>query len=137
MQMTKKELLFALLLIVVACMRYSFFLPAPLPYGSVVNKNVTLVGIVSAYPDVRLNNQRITITPTGYESNILAILPKDQTFLYGDEVRVKGILSTPENFMTDTGREFNYQRYLHNQDIYLLLKKIKAVPKTMKTPMII
>ncbi len=122
MRTQSKEIVIVIFLILIAVVRYLFFLPAPLPYESAVNKNVTLVGMVTAYPDIRLNNQRITITPTGYESNILAVFPKDKTILYGDEVRVKGILSTPENFITDTGKEFNYERYLHNQDIYFIVE---------------
>ncbi|MCC6323241.1 ComEC/Rec2 family competence protein [Candidatus Nomurabacteria bacterium] len=121
--MHTREIIICICLIAVACVRYLFFLPAPLPYGAFVNKSVTFVGLVSEYPDIRLNNQRITVTPSGYESNILVIVPKDQYIFYGDEVRVKGILSTPENFITNTGKEFNYERYLHNQDIYFIVDK--------------
>ena len=103
--MRTREIIICISLVIVAIVRYIFFLPAPLPYGAFVNKSVTFVGIVSEYPDIRLNNQRITVTPKGYESNILVIMPKDQYIFYGDEVRVKGILSTPENFVTNTGKE--------------------------------
>lgn len=121
--MRTREIIICIVLILISIIRYLFFLPAPLPYGAFVNKSVSFVGIVSEYPDIRLNNQRITVTPNGYESNILVIIPKDQYIFYGDEVRVKGILSTPENFITNTGKEFNYERYLHNQDIYFIVDK--------------
>jgi competence protein ComEC len=121
--MRTREIIICIGLILIAYIRYLFFLPAPLPYGEFVNKSVSFVGVVSAYPDVRLNNQRITVTPKGYDSNILAITTKDQEIFYGDEVRVKGVLSTPENFITNTGKEFNYKRYLSNQDIYFIVDK--------------
>ncbi len=121
--MRTREIIICIVLILISIIRYLFFLPAPLPYGAFVNKSVTFVGIVSEYPDIRLNNQRITITPKNQESNLLAILPKDHYIFYGDEVRVKGILTTPENFITNTGKEFNYERYLHNQDIYFIVDK--------------
>lgn len=121
--MRTREIIICIVLILISIIRYLFFLPAPLPYGAFVNKSVTFVGVVSEYPDIRLNNQRITITPKNQESNLLAILPKDHYIFYGDEVRVKGILTTPENFITNTGKEFNYERYLHNQDIYFIVDK--------------
>jgi competence protein ComEC len=37
---------------------------------------------------------------------------------YGDRVRVSGKLSTPENFITDTGKEFDYINYLRNDSIF-------------------
>ena len=119
--MRTREIIICLCLIIIAIVRYFYFLPEALPYESAVNKSVTLEGVVTAYPDIRLNNQRVTITPKNQESSILAILPKSQNIFYGDEVRVKGILSTPENFITNTGKEFNYERYLHNQDIYFII----------------
>jgi competence protein ComEC len=124
--MRTREIIICLCLIIIAIVRYFYFLPTPLPYDSVVNQNVVLEGVVSSYPDIRLNNQRITITPKNQESNILAILPKSQKIFYGDEVKVKGVLSTPENFVTNSGKEFNYERYLHNQDIYFIIANAEA-----------
>jgi competence protein ComEC len=37
-------------------------------------------------------------------------------------VKVSGILLKPENFVTQSGKEFNYKRYLANQDIYYMVK---------------
>ena len=46
--------------------------------------------------------------------------PKD--FRYGGIVKVKGKLVVPENFYTDTGREFDYVGYLASSDVRFLVK---------------
>jgi competence protein ComEC len=83
---------------------------------------VSVTGVVINAPDVRLNNQRITVRPENQETNILVVLPKEVDVAYGDKVIVRGELETPENFMTSSGKEFNYERYLANQDIYYIIK---------------
>jgi len=46
--------------------------------------------------------------------------PKD--FRYGDMVRVRGELIRPENFYTETGREFDYVGYLETNDVRFLIR---------------
>jgi competence protein ComEC len=41
---------------------------------------------------------------------------------YGDQIKVRGVLENPENFITTSGKEFDYERYLANQDIYYIIK---------------
>lgn len=121
MHLTKKEISIVLILISIACVRFFFFLPKPPDYGQVVGKNVSVQGEVVNAPDVRLYNKRLTIRPVNQESNILAVVPKEVDVSYGDMVRVEGELETPENFVTSSGKEFNYERYLANQDIYFII----------------
>ncbi len=122
MHLSKKEISIVLLLIIIALVRFFFFIPKPQDYSNAVGKQVSVEGIVSNTPDVRLNNQRITIKPENQESNILAVIPLDIKVSYGDKIKAQGILETPENFMTESGKEFNYIRYLANQDIYFIIK---------------
>ncbi len=119
--MTKKEIVLILILIIIAIVRFFFFLPKPLPYENAIDKQVNLEGIVTSVPDVRLANQRITITPTNQESSVVAVIPNYLEINYGDKVNVEGKLMTPENFMTNAGKEFNYVRYLHNQNVYFII----------------
>lgn len=121
MKITKKEIFIIIILIVFAFVRFFFFLPKPPDYGEAVGKRVKLQGEVVNTPDIRLYNKRLTIRPVNQESNILAVVPKDIEVSYGDTVRVVGKLETPENFITDSGKEFNYERYLANQDIYFII----------------
>jgi competence protein ComEC len=123
---TKRETFIIIILILIALVRFLFFLPEPPDYSSVVGEKVSVTGVVINAPDVRLSNQRITIRPDRQETNILVVLPKEFDIEYGDKIIAKGILETPENFMTSSGREFNYERYLANQDIYYLLDKAEA-----------
>lgn len=123
--MTKKDFIFLIVLVGFAGVRFFFFMPTPLPYDSAVGKNVTVSGVVVDVPDVRENNTRFTIRPSGGESNLLAVSSNillDKNIEYGDGVEVSGVLETPENFITSSGNEFNYKRYLANKDIYFIIK---------------
>ena len=120
--MTKKEIILLVILAIIAFVRFFFFLPEPLLYESAVGKQVVVEGVVSDIPDVRIYNTRFTVTPLGEKSHILVIAPKETSVVYGDRIRAQGLLELPENFMTDTGKEFNYERYLHNKDIYFSIK---------------
>jgi competence protein ComEC len=121
--MTKKEIFILFILVAIAVIRFFFFLPEPPDYNNAVGKEVSVEGVVSNPPDIRLNNIRLTITPNNQRSNILAVLPNGTEVSYGDRVKVTGMLDTPKNFMTTSGREFNYERYLANQDIYFIINR--------------
>jgi len=124
--MSKKEIIIIFILIAIAVVRFFFFLPEPPDFDSVLEEEVIVVGEVIYPPDVRANSQRITIKPANQETNILVVIPRNSDILYGDIIQVKGILETPENFMTSVGKEFNYKRYLANQDIYFIIKNASA-----------
>jgi competence protein ComEC len=121
--MTKKEIILIFILVAIAIVRFFFFIPEKPPYGEAVGREVTFEGIVSDNPDVRLNNQHLIVSLIGNKNNILVTVPKEIEILYGDKVKVSGILETPENFMTEVGKEFNYKRYLANKDIYFVIQK--------------
>ncbi len=133
--MTKKEIILIFILTIVALVRFFFFIPKAPNYQSAVNQQVQVKGIVISLPDVRQNNQRITIQPTGEDSNILAVVPWNLDISYGDKVSVRGLLEEPESFITSVGKEFNYKRYLSNQDIYFIIKnaKIKIISHNNKS----
>lgn len=120
---SKKEIFIVIILISITVARFFFFLPKPPEYNYAIGEKVSLTGIVSDYPDVRLNNKRVTITPVGQESSILVVLPLSTKISYGDKVEISGILKTPQNFETEIGKEFNYVRYLSNKNIYFIIDK--------------
>lgn len=119
---SKKEISLLIFLILVAIIRFIFFIPNPPNYNSVVGESVVVEGMVSSFPDIRLKNQRLVIRPKGEETNILVIIDRNMKVAYGDNVKVFGTLETPENFITNSEKEFNYEKYLANQDIYFLIK---------------
>lgn len=122
MKITGKEIFIILVLLSIAVVRFYFFLPVPPDYTSVVGKKVSLTGIVVEAPDERAYSTRLVVNPTGQKTNILVVASKESGVSYGDEVTASGVLETPENFMTTSGKEFNYERYLANQDVYYLVK---------------
>ncbi len=120
--MSIKEIVIVLILIAIAIVRFLFFIPKAPSYSSVEGKRVELIGQVSDDPDIRLKNKHLNIKIDNQDVNILVFVGRDVEVSYGDKLRVKGILEEPENFITNSGKEFNYKRYLANKDIYYLIK---------------
>jgi len=118
----KKEIIIIFILIIIAFIRFFFFIPEPPLYTKAIDMMVEVEGVVDDIPDVRLYNQQIILKPTDQKINILLIVSNDIEISYGDKIKVKGILKEPDNFLTESGKEFNYKRYLANQDIYFIIK---------------
>ncbi len=111
-------------LIIVAIVRYFYFLPVPSQefYDS-VDQKVTFKGMVSEYPDTRENQVRFAVMPENQDFKIVVpIYDLESEYHYGDVVEVSGILTEPENFETDTGKIFDYQRYLFSHDTFFIIK---------------
>lgn len=122
MSITRREIFILIVLLCIACIRYVFFTPQKPPYDVVVGKIITVVGEIIYPPDVRLSNTRITLSVQNQNTNILLVVPNGSELAYGDVLKVTGVLETPENFITNAGKEFNYKQYLANQDIYYLIR---------------
>ena len=122
MQITKKEIFIIILLSIIAIVRFLFFIPKAPDYKNIIGKSVVVSGIVYTAPDVRLNNQRLNIKLKDKVVNLLIVTSKVNEVSYGDSIEVRGVLESPENFITSVGKEFNYNRYLANQDIYYIIK---------------
>jgi len=124
--MTKKEIILIFILLIISLIRFFFYTPDKPDYEVALGETVQLEGIVRDAPDIRIYNQRIVIRPIDQKSKVLVIIPKEIDILYGDRVTIEGILESPENFITNTGKEFNYKRYLANQDIYFIINKAEV-----------
>ena len=81
------------------------------------DKKITVTGIITEDPDRGLDKTKFVLGNLG----ILATSQMRITVSYGDKVSVTGIIKHPENFMTDTDREFDYVNYLAVHDIYGLM----------------
>ncbi len=121
--MSKKEIIIVFILIAIACVRFFFFIPQKPDFHKALGKEVVLEGLVTDDPDVRLKTKHLNIKLKDSEAKILVYVDRTMEVRYGDMVYVKGILEEPENFITNSGKEFNYKRYLANQDIYYIIKK--------------
>jgi competence protein ComEC len=120
--MTRKEIIIVFILIIIAITRFLFFLPKAPDYKNVVGQSVNMQGIVTDYPDERLTNTRLNVSLINQDINILVVVSRGIEVSYGDKVKVTGVLETPENFITSSGKEFDYEKYLANQDIYYIIK---------------
>lgn len=120
--MSRKEIFVVITILIIAVIRFFFFIPKPPSYEHIAGKRVVVEGIVTQAPDRRLTNVRLVVSPKDQETNILVVAPLDTEVVYGDMIHVEGMLETPENFITNAGKEFNYARYLANADIYALIK---------------
>lgn len=72
------------------------------------------VGTIVDEPDVREKNTQYVLSlenQKGY-ANVLVILARYPEYHYGDVLEVKGKVVTPKDFLTDSGRMFDYTGYL-------------------------
>ncbi len=127
MRRATKEIVIVFVLIVIIIIRYFYFLPTPQnDFYEAIGKEVVFLGIVNEYPDKRENQIRLTVTPENFKFNIL--VPSydiEKNFQYGDVLKISGILTLPENFETNTGKEFDYGKYLFANDTFFIIKNSK------------
>lgn len=82
-------------------------------------ERVVIEGIVVRDPDRRERSLRLTLAPkrvSGAEvpgaKRVLILAGRFTDVSYGDRIRAEGKLRAPETFETDTGRTFDYPRFL-------------------------
>lgn len=103
------------------------FVNHPLPLERFVNQPVSISGVIISEPDIRETRTRVVLaaqTINGEkvpQTNILVSIPRYQVEVFGKEVFVSGTLRKPEDFITDTGRLFEYESYLAKDGIYYTL----------------
>lgn len=91
-------------------------------------EKISFVGVMTDEQERRDFNTRLVVQVREIENGeaekakVLVTTSNPKEFRYGDVVRVKGKLTLPENFYTDTGREFDYVGYLRAGDIRFLVK---------------
>lgn len=91
-----------------------------------LNEKVSLVGVVTAEPDVRERSVRLHVeasqllrgsTTVPVAARVLVIAPLHTEVSYGDIVRAEGELQLPEAFDAGAGRVFNYPMFLAKDGI--------------------
>ena len=129
--MSKKEIILIIFLAIIAGVRYLFFIPQAPNFDYLVGENIGFVGQIVENPDERLNSQQLKVKINNQKIYLLVSTSKATEYKYGDKIYAEGKLSKPENFITAQGKEFNYIKYLANQDIYFLLKypKIEIITR--------
>lgn len=92
-----------------------------------VDQEVVIEGVIQSEVDVRESSQRLLVSADTLsfkgedyliEQHILVSTELFPKYRYGDRVSVDGKLETPENFVTDVGKEFDYISYLKKDSIF-------------------
>ncbi|MFZ1019950.1 MAG: ComEC/Rec2 family competence protein, partial [Minisyncoccia bacterium] len=110
--------------------------PAPEVFENQVGQKVSFSGEIIDEPSIRQNDQQLTVEISqgpartvigetslrtvlaGPATKIVVSANLDQSFKYGDEINLEGILKKPENFLTDQGKIFDYVNYLRKDGIF-------------------
>ena len=89
----------------------------------IVGEQIVLTGVVVTEPEPKEFNTRVLVkvsrdgltTPEEIVGDTIMVTIDrygPTTYAYGDVLELRGTLEVPENFMTETGREFDYVGYL-------------------------
>ncbi|MDO8492871.1 MAG: ComEC/Rec2 family competence protein [bacterium] len=92
-----------------------------------VGQSLFYEGIITEEPDYREKSILLTTTiskvvDSAVSEKILVNTPAGNKFNYGDKLKIFGVLQLPENFQTDTGRVFDYRKYLAKESIYYVMQ---------------
>jgi len=87
----------------------------------------TLAGVVATDPDVRDASVRVNlavkkINGAPASGVALVVLPRGTEAAYGDTLVVRGAITAPQPFLTDTGRVFDYPGYLRVQGVLAMMQ---------------
>lgn len=90
--------------------------------ASALGQSVSLSGIIVESPEIKEDRQRLVVE-LGNKENIKILITTDfsEVYKYGDAISFYGKLKKPENFTTDTGKEFDYVNYLKKDGIFFLM----------------
>jgi len=92
-------------------------------FESKVGSRIEFAGEIMEDPEIRERSQKLIVSTRHdtYKTKILLNANLDESFEYGDEVKVSGKLEKPENFVTDQGKEFDYINYLRKDGIHYIV----------------
>lgn len=128
--MSRRSALVLLLLLGVAlgARGWLVFTASPSDLLHAAGRMAVVEGVVADDPDVRATAVRTPVSVSALngalaEGVILAVLPRDSAVQYGDRVVVRGVLEVPEPFETQTGRMFDYSRYLETRGVSLVMQR--------------
>lgn len=90
---------------------------------------LVIIGTIDDYPEKRdaSNRYRIKIEqinklPVTDGSRILIITNPYTEYKYGNQIQTTGLIENPKDFITDTGKTFDYDNYLKLSNVYGITK---------------
>lgn len=90
-------------------------------FEQMLGEKVTLTGTIVRDSDIRESTERLTVYVPSEDTKVLVVVSRYPSFAYGDEVTVSGKIEHPKPFDTDSGRVFDYDRFLAKDGISYLM----------------
>jgi competence protein ComEC len=87
---------------------------------SKVGNEVVMEGVVRREPEMRETSLHLYVKTA--EDTILVTTDRYTAIQYGDVVKVQGVLSEPDSFVTELGRTFDYPRYLQVREVEYMIR---------------
>ncbi len=81
-----------------------------------LGKEITLIGLVAAEPDIREKSVKLTVKPENINGKVLVTINRYPEYQYGDKLRITGKLEAPPVY-----EDFNYKDYLAKDGIYSIV----------------
>jgi competence protein ComEC len=107
----------------------------PAPFTTDLRHRVTYTGVVLETPDLRDTTARVVVRvrKENATAHILVSTNRYAALTAGDTVRVTGTVMRPDSFTDDSGRVFQYDKYLAKDGI-LLTMSFASVRVTQSAP---
>jgi len=81
-----------------------------------LGKEITLIGLVAAEPDIREKSVKLTVKPENINGKVLVTINRYPEYQYGDKLKINGKLETPQEL-----GDFDYPGYLAKDGIYSVM----------------
>ncbi len=121
---SKRSLLFGLAMastVVLGALRFWALPVYDVPLG-----NQALIGAVLR-TDTRLDKTLLIVKPDTYDARIQLTVFEKTTLLPGDRMSFRGIIELPEDFITETGRTFDYDGYLESRGVSAVMYRAQVI----------
>lgn len=89
----------------------------------------TITGFIDDYPEERMSSNRYRVkiesfnnTAVTETARILVVTSPHQVFSYGQKIELYGQIELPEDFITDSGKTFDYDSYLKLEKVYGIMR---------------
>ncbi len=93
-------------------------------FTNLVGEKIVLEGIIVAEPSIK--DQSTQLVVLSHNEKVLVTAGLFPEFKYGDFISAEGKLEKPENFSTDTDKDFDYIGFLAKDDIFYQISFAQA-----------
>lgn len=94
--------------------------PNPEIFESKLNQKAVFSGEIADEPNIKENSQQLVVLLVP-QAKVLLSAGLEGNYEYGDKIKFEGMLKKPQNFITDTGKVFDYINYLRKDGILYVM----------------